>query len=562
VLVIGLMSGTSADGVDAALVEWPDGPETRPFRLVAFAETPFEPALQQRIHRLAAGRLPGGEVLRELAALDVALGERFAEAAQALALGAEVPLERVAAIASHGQTVAHHPELRATLQIGDPSVISERTGRPVVADFRPRDLAAGGEGAPLAPFFHLSAFADAREARVILNLGGIANVTWLPAGAASDAVLAFDVGPANTLIDAVVQLASDGAERFDAEGARAQRGRADEKLLEELLDDSFLRRPPPKSTGRERYGVAEAEALLARRPREPGAIDDLLATLVAFSAEAVARACRDFLPAAPERLIVGGGGARNPALMEALALRLGVPVEPMDAHGVPAAAAGAGGRWAGAPTHQAHVAVSATFRPVPARPGAVLEEADAYLMGRSRLQEAARALVRIFEAERIPYAIAGAIALGAHGRVRLTEDVDVLLRRDDLARFKRAWLGRDYVEPTPGLKAVRDTARGVRIDFLLTGEYPGDGKPKPIAFPDPATRATEADGLRVLELDALIELKLASGMTAAHRGQDLVDVMELIRARALPLGHAERLHEWVRDKYRELWQLAQVRDDY
>ncbi len=201
-------------------------------------------------------------------------------------------------------------------------------------------------------------------------------------------------------------------------------------------------------------------------------------------------------------------------------------------------------------------------RRVPAGPSAVLEEADAYFMGRSRLHAAARALVRIFDEERIPYAIAGAIALGAHGRVRLTEDVDILLRRPDLERFKRSWLGRGYVEPTPGLKAVRDTARNVRIDFLLTGDFPGDGAPKPIAFPDPTARTAEADGFRVLDLEALIELKLASGMTAAHRGQDLVDVMELIRARELPLDHAERLHEWVRDKYRELWQLAQVHDDY
>jgi hypothetical protein len=204
----------------------------------------------------------------------------------------------------------------------------------------------------------------------------------------------------------------------------------------------------------------------------------------------------------------------------------------------------------------------ATLGFVPAGPGAVLEEADAYLVGRSRLHDATRALVRIFDEERIPYAIAGAIALGAHGRVRLTEDVDVLLRRSDLERFKRSWLGRGYVEPTPGLKAVRDTARNVRIDFLLTGDFPGDGAPKPIAFPDPTARTAEADGFRVLDLEALIELKLASGMTAAHRGQDLVDVMELIRARSLPLDHAERLHEWVRDKYREQWQLAQVRDDY
>ena len=334
------MSGTSADGVDAALVEWPDGPETQPFRLIAFEETPLERAFQERIHRLAAGRLPAQEVLAELAGLDVELGERFAAAACALARGAGVPLEHITGIASHGQTVAHHPERRATLQIGDPSVIAERTGRPVIADFRARDLAAGGEGAPLAPFFHRAAFASLDESRVVLNLGGIANITWLPRAAAAEDVIAFDVGPANAWLDAVVQLASDGAERFDRDGRRAARGRVDSALLDELLQDAFLRRPPPKSTGRERYGLAEAEAWFARSAQVGRSADDLLATLVASGAEAVARACRDFLPARVQRLIVGGGGARNPAVMGALAQRMpGVAVDPMDAHGVPAAAA-------------------------------------------------------------------------------------------------------------------------------------------------------------------------------------------------------------------------------
>jgi anhydro-N-acetylmuramic acid kinase len=340
VLVIGLMSGTSADGVDAALVEWPDGPAAQPFRLLAFEETPLDAALQARIHQLAAGRLPAEKVLAELAGLDVELGERFATAARAVAERAGVSLERVALIASHGQTVAHHPELRATLQIGDPSVLAERTGCLVVADFRPRDLAAGGEGAPLAPFFHLAAFASPRESRVVLNLGGIANVTWLPAGGAPEDVIAFDVGPANALLDAVAKLASGGRERFDRDGARAARGRVEERLLEELLDDDFLRRPPPKSTGRERYGLAEAEALFARAQRTGLSADDLLATLVACSAEAVARACGDFLPGRAERLIAGGGGARNPAVLAALRARLpGVALDPMDAHGVPAGAA-------------------------------------------------------------------------------------------------------------------------------------------------------------------------------------------------------------------------------
>ncbi len=337
--VIGLMSGTSADGVDAALVEWPDGAEAKPFRLVAFRAEPFDAALQDRIHALAAGRLAATAVLRELAALDVLLGERFAAAAAAIAREAGMALGTIDAIASHGQTVAHHPDVRATLQIGDPSVVAERTGVTTVADFRPRDLAAGGEGAPLAPFFHFAALGDPRESRVVLNLGGIANVTVLPAGGDPDAVIGFDVGPANALLDTVVRALTDGRERMDRDGARARRGRVDGALLARLLDDEFLRRAPPKSTGRERYGWAEGEAL-AREWRAAGrAPDDLVATLVAFDAEAVARACRDFGGGVPDRLLVCGGGARNPALIDALRGALpGAAVEPTDAAGVPAQA--------------------------------------------------------------------------------------------------------------------------------------------------------------------------------------------------------------------------------
>jgi len=334
--VIGLMSGTSADGVDAAVVEWPEGDAPRPFRLLAYREEPFPASLQQRIHTLAAGRCPPGEALRELASLDVALGERFAEAALAAAEAAKVAPEAIDAIASHGQTVAHHPELGATLQIGDPSRIAERTGVTTVADFRPRDVAAGGEGAPLAPFFHYVAFADPVENRVALNLGGIANVTWLPAGAGPDDVLAFDVGPANALVDGVVSLATRGAERMDTGGARAGRGSVDPALLADLLDDEFLRARPPKSTGRERYGTAEAEALVARWEDRP--LDDLVATLVAFTAEAVGHACREHLGASGKvgRILVCGGGARNPAVLSALAAAVpGAAVETTQACGVP-----------------------------------------------------------------------------------------------------------------------------------------------------------------------------------------------------------------------------------
>ncbi len=334
------MSGTSADGVDAALVEWASSRDPRPMSLIAFRQDPYPADLQRRVHELAADRVTGGGALRELAALDVELAERFAESAAAVARDAGVPLAEIEAIASHGQTVAHHPELKATLQIGDPSLIAERTGCTTVADFRPRDIAAGGEGAPLAPFFHWAALLDPGENRLVLNLGGIANLTWLPRAGRAEDVVAFDIGPANALIDGVVQIQSEGRERMDCDGARARRGRVDDDLLARLLDDDYLSRPPPKSTGRERYGLEQAEALTGEWRAAGRSDDDLVATLVAFTAAAVRRACADFLDGEIERVLVGGGGAENPALMDALAAVLtDVPIEPFDAAGVPARAA-------------------------------------------------------------------------------------------------------------------------------------------------------------------------------------------------------------------------------
>jgi hypothetical protein len=192
----------------------------------------------------------------------------------------------------------------------------------------------------------------------------------------------------------------------------------------------------------------------------------------------------------------------------------------------------------------------------------LLQQADLFFMGKSEVHKAARAIARVLEAEGIPYAIAGALALGVHGRPRLTDDVDILLRREDLATFKERWLGRGYIEVTKGLKAVRDTAHNVKLDFLIAGDFPGDGKPKPVAFPDPETQSSTGDGFRIIDLDTLLELKLASGMTAPHRARDIADVIDLIRARSLPREHGNRLNVYVREKFDELWALAQINDDY
>jgi hypothetical protein len=191
----------------------------------------------------------------------------------------------------------------------------------------------------------------------------------------------------------------------------------------------------------------------------------------------------------------------------------------------------------------------------------ILAEADGWFMGRSNLHEAARRLARIFQDMGIDYAVAGAMALAAHGRRRMTEDIDILVTAEDLVRFKTEWLGRGYVEIKAGLKAIRDTDLGVRIDFIVSGQFPGDGKPKSVAFPVPQPDYPDAEGLRVLPLDVLIELKLASGMTAPHRGQDLVDVMELVRARQLPRELADELDPFVRAEFERQWQLAQIGDD-
>ncbi|MBI5477637.1 MAG: hypothetical protein HY906_02205 [Deltaproteobacteria bacterium] len=186
----------------------------------------------------------------------------------------------------------------------------------------------------------------------------------------------------------------------------------------------------------------------------------------------------------------------------------------------------------------------------------VLREADEYFMGTSRIQKTARELAARLRAANVDFAIAGALALNVHGVVRMTEDVDVLITRDGLRRFKDTWLGRGYVEIRPGGKPIRNTETLVKIDFLVTGDYPGDGLPKPVSFPVPAAAAVETDDYPVLSLPRLVELKLASGMTAKDRLRDLDDVMRLVRSRHLPRELQDELDPYVREKFLELWQLA------
>ncbi|HEX5724413.1 MAG TPA: anhydro-N-acetylmuramic acid kinase [Longimicrobiaceae bacterium] len=316
-LVVGLMSGTSLDGVDAALVEVDgDGPGDVRARVVHWLTAPYGEERRAAIH---AGILKG--TAEALCALHAELGEWLAEAALRVCAEAGVPPERVEVVGSHGQTVWHRPPADgrrgATLQLGDPATIAERTGRPVVADFRSRDLAAGGHGAPLVPWVDQALFSVPGRARALQNLGGIGNVTRVPPRGSGDAVFAFDTGPGNALIDAAVEMATGGRHTFDRDGRLAARGRVDGALLDELLRHPYFAAEPPKSTGREEFGRPFVERLVeAVRPEGDADWLELVATLTELTARTVADAyARWLLPRGVDEVVLTGGGARNPTLV-------------------------------------------------------------------------------------------------------------------------------------------------------------------------------------------------------------------------------------------------------
>jgi anhydro-N-acetylmuramic acid kinase len=326
--IIGLLSGTSADGTDAALCEIEGAGEDTRLVSSTFLTIPFERQLRERIFRLAQADAT------ELCDVDVLLGEAFAAAAREVCVAAGVSIEDVDLIGSHGQTAVHHPRsaghIGATLQIGEAAVIAERTGRPVISDFRVRDVAAGGEGAPLVPLVDYLLFRKPRVRRALQNVGGIANCTLVTERLAD--LVAFDNAPGNMPLDAVARAASGGTEAYDAGGIRAARGQIDTALIAELHAHPYLAKRLPKSTGRETFGKEFIYPLLARFSDR---LDDLLATLTRFVAEAIARSYREMFPALPDEVYVSGGGALNPTLMGHLAQLLApIPVATTAALGV------------------------------------------------------------------------------------------------------------------------------------------------------------------------------------------------------------------------------------
>jgi anhydro-N-acetylmuramic acid kinase len=329
VLIVGLMSGTSLDGVDAALVEVEGTTEDDvSARLVRALTLPYDEPRREAIHAaIAAG------TAQALCGLHADLGEWLAEAALRVCADAGVGLDRLAAIGSHGQTVWHIPpsagKRGATLQLGDAATLAERTGCAVVSDFRTRDMAAGGHGAPLVPYADRLLFSAPGKARALQNVGGIANVTRVPPKGSDDPVFAFDTGPGNALIDAAVELATDRRLTFDRDGALAARGEVDGALLAELLRHPYFAAEPPKSTGREAFGRPFVERLVeATQPEGDRDWLELVATLTELTARTIADAYeRWVLPRGVAEVVVTGGGARNLTLMARLrALLAPLPV--------------------------------------------------------------------------------------------------------------------------------------------------------------------------------------------------------------------------------------------
>ncbi|MFZ9347456.1 MAG: anhydro-N-acetylmuramic acid kinase [Arenimonas sp.] len=311
-LYIGLMSGTSLDGIDVALVDFSSGAQ-----LLAHGHRRLPEALTEILLALSQSNAPVS--LEQVGQLETLLGEAFAEAVTAFCAERRLAPESIRAIGSHGQTLRHDPkaDIPYTLQLGDANIIAERTGITTVADFRRRDVAAGGQGAPLVPAFHAALFGEAGRGRVVLNIGGIANITLLPG---DGCVSGFDCGPGNGLMDAWCRKHWGIA--FDAQGDKAALGMPDAELLERLLSDPWLQLPPPKSTGRDYFQLDWLDYHLQGLRLSP---ESVLHTLNLFTARAIADAIQ-LDGSAPESVLVCGGGVHNALLMRNLQALLACPV--------------------------------------------------------------------------------------------------------------------------------------------------------------------------------------------------------------------------------------------
>jgi len=333
-IVLGLMSGTSADGIDAAIVEIQGAPPDLAVRLLYHQLAPYDPLLREEIFRCFRSEM---ESVDRICRLNFALGEAFAAAAMQAIAAAGLRPGDIDLIGSHGQTIWHaiatqrgggqggpYDFVPSTLQIGESAVIAERTGITTISDFRTRDVAAGGQGAPLVSYVDWLLFSHQALHRALQNIGGIGNVTFLPAGRPVNergeptGVIAFDTGPGNMLIDDAAKRATGGRWTYDRDGQLAAQGTTNQDLLSELLAHPYLRLRPPKTTGREEFGAQMGERIWEKGQRMGLSGADIVRTVTVFTALSIAQAYRDYLPHQPAQVILGGGGAYNPTLVALL----------------------------------------------------------------------------------------------------------------------------------------------------------------------------------------------------------------------------------------------------
>ena len=321
--VCGLMSGTSADGVDVAIADISDSV----LSVVAFDTYPYPTTLRKSIFDIYQEQYAK---IDDICHLNFVVGEVFAQSIIKLCKNKNIPIESIDLIGSHGQTIFHNPKgrkfggklIRSTLQIGEPSVIAQRTGITTIADFRPKDMAANGQGAPLVPFADYFLFRDKVRNRAIQNIGGIANVTYLPANCNLQSVTAFDTGPGNMVIDHLVSLITKGKQKFDKDGKIASQGKVNHKLLGQILKTPYFKRKPPKTTGREEFGTKFSEAFFQKVSEQKLSNEDIIANATVLTAGSISHAYRRFLPKMPDEMILCGGGSRNNTLVKMLQEKL------------------------------------------------------------------------------------------------------------------------------------------------------------------------------------------------------------------------------------------------
>lgn len=349
-LVIGLISGTSCDGVDAALCELSgEGRGELKVKLLACHTEPYSETLSRKLIEICNTQKGRAE---DVCRLNYRVGETFARGAEQILEQAGLKKEDLDLVGSHGQTIAHLPprsdvginatgvmqRLGSTLQLGEAATIAERLEVPVVSNFRARDMAAGGQGAPLVPYVDYLLFSQPDRSRAVINIGGISNITYLPAGGTPEATLAFDSGPGNMIIDSLIQLMTQGKQRYDKNGETALKGQVDGYILSELLNHPYLKIPPPKSTGREEFGADYAQHIYQWGIGRSVKPTDILRTATAFTAITLADAYKRFLEPKGkiDEIVISGGGALNAVLMERMSKEFGgAPIKRSDDFGIP-----------------------------------------------------------------------------------------------------------------------------------------------------------------------------------------------------------------------------------